>query len=93
MVKAVGPPELPVATVKPGEEAPLLLVSLVTAEVATGFMVSQLKFMVQELALEEIIQEPAAGVRVPDIAAADTTTCISSVSVAPSSSVTVKRKM
>jgi hypothetical protein len=52
-------PEFPVARVPP--------VMLVTAEVATGFTVFQVKFILQLFCPAEIMQEKVAGVRVPDI--------------------------
>ena len=67
MVNGVGPPLLPLATVVFGALAPLVLVSLVIAEVATGFVVVQEKLIVQELAPVAMTQFDVAGVRVPDM--------------------------
>ena len=69
MVKAVGPPLLPVTTEKFGELAPELLVSLVTDEVPTGLVVVQEKLMVQLLPPAAMAQVWEAGVRVPDMTA------------------------
>lgn len=55
-------PEFPVATV--------ILVGFVIADVATGFVVSQEKLILQLLLFRAITQERAAGVSVPDIAPA-----------------------
>jgi len=67
MVKAVGPPLFPFATLVFEATTPAFVVSLVTAEVATGFVVVQEKFILQLFVPEAITQEEAAGVRVPDI--------------------------
>ena len=49
--------------------SPALLVLLVTAEVATGLVVVQVKGMVQLLSFLKITQVEVAGVRVPDMPA------------------------
>ena len=67
IVKGVGPPLFPLATMVFGAETPVFVVLLVTAEVLTGLVVVQEKFMEHPLPPKPITQEEDAGVRVPDI--------------------------
>ena len=61
-------PEFPLPTV--------IFIGFVTAEVATGFVVVQEKFMLQVLAPKATVHEGDAGVRVPDITRAGFTTTV-----------------
>ena len=66
-MKGVGPPLLPVATFVLAAETPVFVVSLVIAEVVTGLVVVQEKFIGQLLEPARMMQEEEAGVSVPDI--------------------------
>jgi hypothetical protein len=79
----------------PVGEAGVAVPLLVTAEVATGLVVVQVRVpLVQLLAPIAIVQVEDAGVRVPDMMrAGDTATSILSILVAPLLSVTVKRNV